>query len=92
LQNSHLNGRPERHHSATSATTLSGTTFEGGVRDVGGAALVSAGAFGGVHCRVGDVDQIVDEFTLGGVEARAQRGADDADAGRNGEMLRGSDE
>src|ERR1700733_9516117 len=70
---------------ATSATNLSGTAFEGGVRDAGAAALVSAGAFGGVHGRVGDVDEIVDEVTLGGVEARAQRDADDADTGRNGE-------
>src|ERR1700678_3994183 len=63
---------------------LNGTPSDGGVRDAGAAALVSAGAFGGVHGRVGDVDEIVDEFTLGGVEARAQRDADDADTGRNG--------
>src|ERR1700722_5712923 len=69
---------------ATSATNLSGTAFEGGVRDAGAAALVSAGAFGGIHGRVGDVDEIVDEVTLGGGEARAQRDADDADTGRNG--------
>src|SRR5271163_2589354 len=68
---------------STPATALNGSTFEGGVRDVGVAALVSARAFGGVHGRVGGVDQIVDEFTLGGVEARTQRSADDADAGRN---------
>ena len=42
------------------------------------------GTFGGVDGRVGDVDQFVDEFPLGGVEARAQRDADDADTGRDG--------
>ena len=51
---------------------------------MGGVALVSAGVFGGVHGCVSEVDQVVDEFTFGGVEARGQRRGGDADAGRNG--------
>ena len=51
---------------------------------MGGVALVSACVFGGVHGRISEVDQMVDEVTFGGVEARCQWRGGDADAGRNG--------
>ena len=60
-----------------------GAALQVGVRDTGGVALVSPGAFA-ANISISEVDQMVDEFTLGGVEARGQWRGGDADAGRNG--------